>query len=348
MGKRATIQMVAEKAGVSRGTVDRVINSRGYVKEEVRERVLDAMRNLEYMPVHMEQAQALGLFTSKHTCKLGVLLPDWGGHFLKEISMGIEGARKFLKDFGTEVITERCETELPGEFAEKVDALIKQGAQGIAICSKNHPIIAEKINQTAKDEIPVITYNSDIPGTKRLCFVGEDIRRSGKVAGELMSKCIPAGAKVLAAVGNLEFDGHKQRLQGFLDQMKKNGFAAPNIEIVQTYNDYSLSYKKVAETLEKIPDLAGIYMANHSVTACAEAVSNAEKEGKIRVISHDTTEETRRLLKQGSVDFVIEQDLYTQGYQPLILLYNLIEKGEKPEAVRSQISIGIVCSQNIN
>ena len=43
MGKRPTIQMVAERAGVSRGTVDRVVNNRSYVKAEVRERVLAAI-----------------------------------------------------------------------------------------------------------------------------------------------------------------------------------------------------------------------------------------------------------------------------------------------------------------
>lgn len=348
MGRRATIQMVAEKAGVSRGTVDRVINSRGYVKEEVRERVLAAMQELEYKPVRMEQAKTLGLLETAPAFKLGVLLPDWGGHFLQEVSMGIKGAAAFLKDFGTEVMIERCQTELPSEFEEKVDLLVKQGAEGIALCGKNHPIIARKIDEMVEKGIPVITYNSDIPGTKRLCFVGEDVPRGGRVAGELMCKCVPNGAKVLAAVGNLEFDGHKQRLQGFLEQMEKNGFARENIEIVQTYNDYALSYKRVSETIKKMPDLAGVYMANHSVTACAEAISDEGKERKIRVISHDTTAETRRLLKEGSVDLVVEQDLYTQGYQPLILLYNLLKKGERPEQVRSQVSIGIVCAQNIN
>ena len=44
MGKRPTIQMVAERAGVSRGTVDRVINNRSYVRAEVRQRVLAAMQ----------------------------------------------------------------------------------------------------------------------------------------------------------------------------------------------------------------------------------------------------------------------------------------------------------------
>lgn len=44
MNKRPTIQTVADRAGVSRGTVDRVLNNRSYVRADVRERVLTADR----------------------------------------------------------------------------------------------------------------------------------------------------------------------------------------------------------------------------------------------------------------------------------------------------------------
>ena len=45
-----TIKQLAEVCGVSRGTVDRVLNNRGNVKPEKRKRVLDAMRELNYQP----------------------------------------------------------------------------------------------------------------------------------------------------------------------------------------------------------------------------------------------------------------------------------------------------------
>ena len=55
---RATIKMIAEKAGVSIGTVDRVLHDRPYVKAEVRERVLQVMEELDYHPNHMASALA--------------------------------------------------------------------------------------------------------------------------------------------------------------------------------------------------------------------------------------------------------------------------------------------------
>ena len=77
MGKRATIQMVAALAGVSRGTVDRVLNNRSYVRADVRERVLAAIAETGY--VSPREAHARQMAASLETLKLGVLLPSEEG-----------------------------------------------------------------------------------------------------------------------------------------------------------------------------------------------------------------------------------------------------------------------------
>lgn len=347
MAKKVTIQMVAEQARVSRGTVDRVINNRGLVRPEVRERILKTMQELEYRPLHLEQAQVLGMADAKHVLRLGMLLPDWGGHFLKEVTAGIETARGILSDIGVEILVEKCESELPSECVERMAFLVEQGAAGIAVCNKNHPSIAAKINECAAQSIPIVTFNSDIPDADRICFIGEDVQRGGRVAAELMSKCVDKNAHIVAAVGNLEFNAHKERLQGFFDEMQVHGFAVDSIEIVQTYNDYALSVTRIREMLQKYDDIQGIYMANHSVTGCAEALMEEGKQGHVHVIAHDLTEGAKRLLRSGTVDFVVGQDLQMQGYKPLMLLNNVLKKGHEVMQTDESIPPSIICAQNI-
>ena len=60
MARKVTINMVADRAGVSRGTVDRVLNQRPHVKPELYDRIVQAMKELGYMPPKEEQAKALG------------------------------------------------------------------------------------------------------------------------------------------------------------------------------------------------------------------------------------------------------------------------------------------------
>lgn len=346
MGKRPTLQMVADRAGVSRGTVDRVINRRSYVKNEVRARVLHAMQELGYLSPHEKHIQSIPA-PPFPPLRLGVLLPNWSGHFRAEILRGIEAARTELRDFGIEVLLAECKTDIPGEVIELLEHLVSQGVKGVALCALNDLAIEEKIGMLAAQDIPVITFNSDLPHSLRVCYIGQNYEKSGRIAGELMSKCIPRHGKLLAMVGNLEFDGHRRRLEGFCTRLREIGFANEQIEVSETYNDYALTYRKVQEALARIPDLQGIYMANRSVAGCTEAVRAAGRTGKMHIIAHDVSESTKRLLQDGSIDLTISQDIYRQGYRPLILLRDLLQKGKQPAPDQSGANISIICAENL-
>lgn len=347
MGKRPTIQMVAERAGVSRGTVDRVLNNRSYVKAEVRARILAAMQELGYVSPRDAHQRTL---TESHfsPIRLGVVLPNWpDDHFKTEVARGIQTARAELADFHVDVMVSQCQTDIPGEVIERIDQLIAEGAQGIAICTVADISIEAKIDQLSTQGIPTITFNSDLPGSKRLCFIGQDYRRSGRIAAELLSKCIDKNAKILAAVGNLEFDGHRTRLDGFCERMHELGFDNGQIEIVETFNDYHTTYRKVSEAFIRCPDLSAVYMANQSVAGCTEAIHAAAPKSRIHVICHDISESTKRLLRSGDVDLAISQDIYRQGYLPLILLRELLQKGKAPVVDQPGSNISIFCAENL-
>ena len=111
MGKRPTIQMVAERAGVSRGTVDRVLNNRSYVKEEIRVRVLDAIAEVGYMSPREVHRQTLQ--EDFPPLRLGVLLPNWTDYFRPEVLRGIAAAQDELREFNVEIILDECRTDVP-------------------------------------------------------------------------------------------------------------------------------------------------------------------------------------------------------------------------------------------
>lgn len=343
---RVTINTIAKHAGVSRGTVDRVLNQRPHVKPEVYEKVVRAMRALDYIPPNEAQAKALGLdLPTVEFCKLGIILPSERGYFHREIMRGIEDAREYLIAYSVEIIIEECETDLPSETLERIDKLLSKHVSGIAICAKEHKSISKKIDEISSMNIPVVTYNSDISNCNRIFFVGENILRGGRVAGELMSKYLNEDDHLLIAVGNLEFNAHKLRLHGFRERLQENGFKENNQRIIETYNDYSLSYQKILDALESDSKLRGIYMANHSVTGCAEAIRDTGRQGQIHVISHDLTNETKRLLRSGEIDLAISQNIHRQSFRSLIILQEYIQKRISPRLEESTIEI--ICSENI-
>lgn len=343
--KRPTIRMVAERAQVSRGTVDRVLNNRSYVKDEVRVRVLDAIRDLGYGSPRENHIQKLSALLEP--LKLGVLLPNWGGYFRDEIDSGIQRASRDLGEFHTEIALRRCRTDIPAEAIDLLEELVNEGCKGLAVCGETDPAIQQRLAALGEAGIPCITFNSDLPESGRLCFIGEDIDQAGRVAGELMGKCVPSDGQILAMVGNLKFDGHRRRLEGFCKRLAELGFGEDQILIAETFNDYAMTRQIVEETLLHNEDLRGIYMANLSITACAEAVHAAGKTGQIRIVCHDVDESTRQLLQSGRVDFAIPQDMEQQGYMPLILLRELLQKGMQPTSDRFETRITVVCRENL-
>jgi len=337
--------MVAELAGVSRGTVDRVLNGRPHVNGEVRQRVLEAMRELGYISPRENYRRQMDAVLPPLT--LGVLLPNWEGQFRAEVDQGIRRACGELEETNVRVLLRRCETDLPQEAVELLEAMRAEGAAGFAVCAVNDPSIESWIAGRAAEGVPCVTFNSDLPDSGRLCFVGQDIRQSGRVAAGLLYKCAGGRGPILATAGNLKFDGHRQRLDGFRERLEELGFPMERLIIRETYNDYEATVRTVTEILAAQPELRGVYMANLSVSGCCAAIQRAGKTGRVHVVCHDINEGVRQLIRSGAVDFTIPQDLERQGYIPLLLLRDRLRKKKPLEPGRPQGRIDILCAENL-
>lgn len=345
MRAKPTIQMVADLAGVSRGTVDRVLNDRPHVNEEARQRVLAALRETGY--VSPKEAYRRQLDASLPPLTLGVLLPNWEGQFRIEVDQGIRRACGELEESNVRVLVRRCETDLPQEATELLETMRTEGAAGFAVCAVNDPSIERWIAARMAEGLPCVTFNSDLPESGRLCFVGQDIHAAGRVAAGLLYKCAGARGPLLATAGNLKFDGHRQRLDGFRDRLKELHFPADQLIIRETYNDYETTFRVVQEVLEQWPELRGVYMANLSVSGCCAAIERSGKKSRVHVICHDINEGVRQLIRSGAVDFTIPQDLERQGYAPLLLLRDHLRKRKPLEPKWLQGRIDILCAENL-
>ena len=346
MAKKPTIQMIASLAGVSRGTVDRVLNNRSYVKADVRERVLKIARETGYVsPREVHQREAGG---GVKPLRLGVLLPNWGyGHqFLEEVQRGITDAQEELEDARVEIIVQQCRTDLPEEAVTLLRGLKELGIDGLSVCLLQDQSIERELMTMKEEGIAVVTFNSDLPGSGRLLFVGEDIKQSGRLAAQTLSKCIRPGEQILVALGNRKFDGHRLRLAGFEERMGELGFPKEDLFIAETFNDYSTTLHVVSEAIRLHPQLRGIYMANLSVTACAEVVRAYNMGGQIHVVCHDINDGIRQLMRAGLIDFTIPQDFVRQGREPLIWLTSHLRGKKLPDA-GSFAGLQILCSENV-
>lgn len=339
---KATIKMIAEKAGVSTGTVDRVLHGRPNVKPAVRARVAEVIRELHYQPNRAARALA---HRSGYQ-KLAIVFPSWSGYFRRDIERGLAAATQFLNDFGISVEQYVYDQRDHRQCLEIMTALEQKRVNGIAICAESSVLIREKIDRFVAQGIPVVTFNSDIEDCRRVCFVGQNTLQSGRVAAEILSKYPLGQHEILIVLGNYEYSGHKARVDGFLQRLDELGVPREKCRIIECYNEYAVTFDKVYDELAKNPKIRFIYMANRSVTACAEVLSRLHLEKTVRVICHDVSDTIYRLLREGVVDFTIEQDFYAQGYRPLTILGDLLLSSRHPGEEYQYTALNIINAEN--
>lgn len=324
---RATIKLIAERAGVSIGTVDRVLHQRPYVKEEVRQRVLQAMEELEYCPNRMASALA----TSGTPRRFVLLLPRFLGYVRQAMQAGTARFQAERADYNLQVETWEYDQDRGEECLALLDRLLEDAPQGVALCAAGSPPVRARLAALAESGIPVVTLNSDIPNSARLCFVGEDARRAGRIAGEIAAKFCRPGDPILVTYAGPAYQQHQARIDGFLERLEELGLLREQCRLAQTHNDYETTLRVVKEALETLPDLRYIYMANLSVPACADALRGAGKLGKVRILCHDSAPEIYDLLRSGAVDFTIGQDLAYQSWKALNVLFDVVLNHRPPE-----------------
>ena len=135
-----TIKDIAELAGVSRGTVDRVLNSRGAVSPQTAEKVLEIARALGYRP----NKAGTALAAQKKKYKIGVLLFSEHNPFFDEVMEGVRAKAEELQDYGITTITRRVEFDANAQLSA-IDELMVEGIHGLMLAPCNH-ICIQKIS----------------------------------------------------------------------------------------------------------------------------------------------------------------------------------------------------------
>jgi len=311
-----TIKKLAEMAGVSRGTVDRVLNDRPGVSPTVRERILKLEVELNYRP--NQAAKALGF--NKNPFVIGILLPPKEVEFFEGVRAGVQAAATEYQDFGLRIEEHFVSDTEVSEAVAVLEDLIERGVKGLMVTGIDHPQMAQALQRAVGKGIPLVTYNSDIANCARACFVGQDLVQSGRIAAELMAKMLPPTAKILVVTSSLQFQAQKQRLEGF--QAAWHG-ASKTIVVLEGLDLHTMTEQTIRQALVEHPDVEGIYLSVSPMRAVLSALKN-RPEPRIRVVCNDLLPTTRQALLDGVVDFTILQDEFQQGYRPLRYLFEKI------------------------
>lgn len=323
---RPTLADVSREAAVSTATADRVLNGRPGVRERTRERVVEAARRLGYIT---------GGDVAETTVRLDFILPVGTNNFVRMLhdQLRLQADRRAA----LEVRITALEDFNPERLAETLHAL-GDDTDGVGLIALDHPAVREAVRDLARRGIQVVTLVSDILHVPRIAYVGIDNRQAGRLAGYVLGRLLGAGApggappkKVALLAGSLSYRGHQEREMGFRHVLAEE---FPGLEIVglaEMGDDRERAYREARDLLERHGELAGIYNIGAGNAGLAQALAEQALQHRVVLIGHELTDDTRRLLLDGTLDAVLDQNPRVEAREALDLLTHAV-RGTRYEA----------------
>ena len=204
-------------------------------------------------------------------------------------------------------------TVLEQSIARKPNGLVVVGFE---------PSLNAIVDKAVAAGIPVVTVDADLPGSKRIAFVGTGNFQAGYEGGKKLAQLIGGKGKVALMTkpgqSNLE-----ERIAGY----KKAFSEASGVELVQiadTQSDPGVAAQAAASLLQKYPDLAGIGCVEAAGgSGAATAVKEAGKKGTVKIVSMDRGNEVLQGIKDGVISATIVQQTALMPFYAVQIMYNL-------------------------
>ncbi|MGL6199026.1 MAG: LacI family DNA-binding transcriptional regulator [Lachnospiraceae bacterium] len=337
-----TIKEIAELAGVHRSTVDKVLHRRDGVSDAVREKIQKIIdeNNYQANPI----GKALKMQNKQIKIKVVLLIVD----AMSYIHRGME---KMLQNYAAFQIQIDYEVINYSDVAKQQNIIkdaVAQQYDGLIISPVNTPEIVDTINLGAEKGIPVVTVNSDIKGSKRFCFIGQDGYKAGRVAGRFMGEFLQGSGKAaILTSGDVQQTfpfgtregGFREVLEGFYP-------AVQILPSVRTYENGAIMYRETKRLLTEHPDLCGIFITCGCVKDAGEAVKQYGN-GKQKLICYEDYPEILELMNQGIVTMTLASGLEEQGGRAVQVLMDNLIYGKQTPKKHLYTDIGVLVKESL-
>lgn len=316
----ATIQKIADLADVSRGTVDRVLNQRGKVNAEVEQKILTIAQDIGY--IHKPRKK-------RRSFTIGIITQLSDTSFMADVDKGIEKAKEELDLKNVTLLQRESKAIDKEEQLRYIDELLEEGIDALAIMPVDCDAIRLKINWLVEEKnIPVVTFNSDIVGTKRACFVGMDNKRSGKAAAGLLGLLSEDKGNVLIITGYFTNRANSLRVEGFIEELQASYPSMVMLGVQSSQDKTAMVEQIVTQTLQTYKDVDAIFLVSAGQQGIYNALQNIDITKRPYVVAYDITENNKKCLIRGDFDFLIDQESERQGYLASMILYDILQGNE--------------------
>ena len=255
------------------------------------------------------------------------------------------GAEREAKELGdVDILWNAPDTADQLKQKEILESAITQKVDGIAISCTNGDFLTDTINKAVDAGIPVVTWDSDAPKSKRAAFYGVDDFESGRIMGNETIRLLNGQGKI-AIITSAGATNLQRRLDGMKDALAK----APGIQIVETYDIHEDSIRTVeliAAGTKRYPDLSA-WLSTGGWPVFTRNATEPVDPAKTKFISFDTIQPALDLLREGKVTVLLGQKYFGWGSEPVKILYDM-KHGKNPPSPVIDSGVDVVTKDTVD
>jgi len=256
-------------------------------------------------------------------------------------------AKKLTAEKGVEV---KIDWRTPNEEdsqkqAQAIEQLVNAGASGIAVSCSDPNKLTPAIDDAIAHGVPVVTFDSDAPQSKRFAFVGTDDVECGRDLCRAIAKELNNTGVVAVLAGNPNANNLQRRIVGLKEEAKNY----PGLKILDTFYHKETPQDSVA-TVEQVmqahPEVNGWAMLAGWALFSDRALKWTPGTVKLAaIVSHPAT---FQYIREGYTDELLAQQVYNWGARPVDLLFDAVENGKYPPNWFVKISLLPVTKDNMD
>ena len=299
-----SINEIVAATGLSRATVDRVLNKRPGVHPRTQAHVLRVL-------AHLENGGQLGsrepLALEKREAHRFAIVVQAGETFRRSV---LETAQKMKDAESSATILQVAASKSDEETIELIQT-VGRDSDGLALVSKNIEPVKSALKELKGAGKSVVALVSDLDVTARNAYVGIDNRAAGQLAAFILGRCLErAGeAKVAVVVGYFSYLCQEDREIGFRSLLRQRFPRIEIVEVVKGEDSREATYEATLRLFKNRRDIAGIYNVAGGNFGLAKAIEEAQLVQRPLYIAHEVNEITEPLLRTGVIDFLITQNI---------------------------------------
>jgi ribose transport system substrate-binding protein len=269
-------------------------------------------------------------FAADKTLVFGVVAKSNNNPVFQAAKTGAEDEAKKLnaeKKANIQIDWRTPNEEDPQKQADAIEQLVNNGAAGIAVSCSDANKLTDAINKAVDNGIPVVTFDSDAPKSKRFAIFGTDDVDCGHKTMSELAKVMNNKGVVAILAGNQNAPNLQKRVQGVREEAKKY----PDIKILDAYYHKETpqdAAAKVEQVMQAHPEITGWAMIGGWPLFTDNALKFAP--GTVKVVAVDALPAQLGYLRDGHVQVLLAQQVYEWGTTSVDLLYNKIVENKTP------------------